>query len=169
MTLAVYILCGTQFSGKTTLAHTLAMQRGWTYVSIDAIAESLLDSSDSEVTEEQWSEAFTTACEQLTASLTRGQSVVHDATNKERITRDYLRAIARQFSASAYVIYMAVPIEEANRRRVANQAQPQRHDVSEAGFLELVSSLEPPTADESVLIFDGTLDVMTWVERFIRD
>jgi len=169
MALAVYLLCGTQFSGKTTLAHTLAMQRGWTHLSIDAIAESLLESSDSEVTEEQWSEAFTTAREQMTASLARGQSVVHDSTNKERITLDYLRAIAHQFGASAHVIYMAIPIEEANRRRIANQAQLQRHDVSEAGFLELVSSLEPPTADESVLVFDGRLDIMTWIERFIFD
>jgi predicted kinase len=95
--------------------------------------------------------------------------VVHDSTNKERITRDHLRAIAHQFGVSAHVIYMAVPIEEANRRRIANQAQPQRHDVSETGFLELVSSLEPPEADESVLVFDGTLDVVTWIERFICD
>ncbi len=169
MTLAVYILCGTQFSGKTTLAHTLALQRGFTHVSIDAIAESLLESSDREVTEEQWCKAFTTACEQMTASLARGQSVVHDSTNKERVTRDYLRSIAYQYGASAHVIYMAVPIEEANRRRIANQAQPQRHDVSETGFLELVSSLEPPAADESVLVFDGSLDIVTWIKRFICD
>ena len=169
MNLAVYILCGTQFSGKTTLSRAIALQRGWTYVSIDDIAESLLDSSDSEVTEDQWNEAYTSACEQLTASLSRGLSVVHDATNIERVTRDHLRALASQFGASAHVIYMAVPVEEANRRRIANQAQPQRHDVSEAGFLELVSSLEPPSADESVLVFDGTLDIVTWIERYVRD
>ena len=167
MTPAVYILCGTQFSGKTTLARTLAMQRGWTHVEVDSIAESLLDSSDSEVTEEQWTEAFNTSYEQVAASLARGQSVVHDATNYARVARDQIREIAHQFGASAHVIYMAVPMEEAKRRRIANQAQPQRHDVSEAGFLELVSSLEPPAADESVLVFDGTLDIVTWSERFI--
>ena len=128
-------------------------------MAVDEIAESLLDSSDSEVTEEQWTEAFTTSCKQVTASLRRGQSVVYDATNFERITRDQIRAIAHQSGASAHVIYFAVPVEEANRRRIANQAQPQRHDVSDAGFWELVGSLEPPTEDESVLLFDGKLDV----------
>ncbi len=169
MTPAVYILCGTQFSGKTTLARTLAMQRGLTYVGIDAIAESLLDSSDSEVTEEQWTEAFYTSSEQIAASLARGQSVVYDSTNYDRPARDRVREIARKFGASAHVIYVAVPIEEANRRRIANQAQPQRHDVSEVGFWELVRSLEPPAADESVIVFDGTLNVVTWIERVICD
>ena len=169
MTPAVYILCGIQFSGKTTLGRILAMQRGWTHVDVDAIAESLLDSKDSEVTEEQWTEAFSASYEQIAASLGRGQSVVQDATNYARTERDRVRAIAHQFGASTYVIYMAVPVEEANRRRIANQAQPQRHDVSDDGFWELVSSLEPPAADESVLVFDGTLDVATWIERFICD
>ncbi len=167
MTPVVYILCGTQFAGKTTLAHTLAMQCGWAHVEVDAIAESLLDSSDSEVTEEQWTVAFNTSYEQVAASLAGGKSVVHDATNYARTARNRVREIAHQFGAPVHVIYMAVPIEEANRRRIVNQTQPQRHDVSDAGFLELVSSLEPPTADESVFVFDGTLDVVTWIERFI--
>jgi predicted kinase len=169
MTPSVYILCGIQFSGKSTLGRILAMQRGWTHVDVDAIAESLLDSSDSEVTEEQWTEAFTTSYEQIAASLARGQSVVHDATNYARTARDQVRSIAHQFGASAHVIYLAVPIDEADRRRIANQAWPQRHDVSDAGFWELVSSLEPPTADESVIVFDGTLDLATWIDRFICD
>lgn len=169
MTPAVYILCGIPFAGKSTFAHILAMQRGWTHVEVDAIAQSLIDPSDSDVTEEQWTEAFTTSYEQIAASLARGQSVVHDATNYGRTARDRVRAIAHQFGSSAHVIYIAVPIEEADRRRIANQAQPQRHQVSDTDFLEVVSSLEPPTADESVLVFDGTLDVATWIERVICD
>ena len=165
---AVYILCGIQFSGKTTLGHILAKQCGWTHVEVDAIAESLLDTRDSEVTEEQWIEAFRASYEQIASSLARGQSVVQDATNYARTERDRVREIARQFGAPAYVIYMAVPIEEANRRRIANQARPERHDVSETGFLELVSSMEPPAADESVIVFDGTQDVMTWINRLIE-
>jgi predicted kinase len=145
------------------------MQRGWTHVEVDAIVESLLDSSDSEVTEEQWTEAFATSKEKIVASLACGQSVVYDATNWGRAVRDQVRAIARQFGSSARVIYLAVPIVEADRRRIANQAQPQRHQVSDTDFLEVVSSLEPPAEDESVLVFDGTLDVATWIERFIGD
>jgi predicted kinase len=65
-------------------------------------------SSDSEVTEEQWTEAFTTSYEQVAASLARGQSVVHDATNYDRAARHRVRAIAYRFGSSAYFIYIAV-------------------------------------------------------------
>ncbi len=98
MTPAVYILCGIPFSGKSTLARTLAMQRGWTHVDVDGIVKSLIDSEDSDVTE--------------------------------------------------YVIYFEIPVDEADRRRVANQGHPQRHQVSAADFLEVVRSMEPPTDDE---------------------
>ncbi len=49
------------------------------------------------------------------------------------------------------------------------ETQPQRHPVSDTDFWEVVGSLEPPTADESVLVFDGTLDVARWVECCTRD
>jgi predicted kinase len=169
MTPVVYILCGIPFAGKSTLAHMLAAQRGWTHVDVDAIAESLLDSSDEAVTEEQWTAAFAASYEQVAKSLVKGQSVVHDATNFGRTARDHVRAIAHQFGSAAFVIYLSVPIEEANQRRITNQAQLQRHQVSDADFWEVANSLEPPTADESVLIFDGTLDAATWIERFICD
>jgi predicted kinase len=169
MTPAVYILCGIPFSGKSTLAHILSIQRGWTHVDVDAIAQSLIDSCDGDVTEEQWTEAFTASYEQVTTNLARGQSVVHDATNYARTVRDRVRAIAHQFGSSAHVIYITIPIQEADRRRIANQAHPQRHQVSDTDFFEVVSSLEPPTEDESVLVFDGTLDVATWIERVICD
>jgi predicted kinase len=169
MTPAVYILCGIPFSGKSTLAHILATQCGWTHVDVDAIAELLLDSSESDVTEEQWTAAFATSYEQVAKNLAQGQSVVHDATNYGRTARDRVRAIAHKFDSGAHVIYFAVPVEEADQRRITNQAQSQRHQVSDIDFWEVVNSLEPPTADESVLIFDGTLDVATWIKRFICD
>jgi hypothetical protein len=33
----------------------------------------------------------------------------------------------------------------------------------------MVESLEPPTEDEAVLVFDGKLDVETWIECFIGE
>ena len=169
VTPTVYILCGIPFAGKSTLAHILAEQRGWTHVDVDAIARSLIDSSNGDVTEGQWTAAFAISYEQIAASLARGQSVIHDATNYSRSARDRVREIARQCGSPAHVIYIVVPIGEANRRRIANETQPQRHHVSDTDFWEVVGSLESPTADESVLVFDGTLDVATWVECFIRD
>jgi predicted kinase len=168
-TSSVLILCGIQFTGKTTLARALAMLRGWAHVSSDEIVESLLESVDGEISEEQWSEAFHISLKRVAESLARGQSVVYDSTAFERVTRDQIRAIARQYDASARVVYFTLPVAEANRRRIENQLHPQRHDVSEKGFWELVNSLEPPTADESILIFDGTLDAATWIERFVHN
>jgi len=169
MTPAVYILCGIPFSGKSTLARTLAMQRGWTHVDVDGIARSLIDSEESDVTEEQWTEAFNTSFEQISDSLARGKSVVHDATNFARTARDRVRAIALQSNASAHVIYIDIPVDQADRRRIANQGYPQRHQVSAAGFQEVVRSMEPPGVDESVLLYDGTMDVKAWIDRFICD
>jgi predicted kinase len=60
--------------------------------------------------------------------------VVHDATNFARTARDRVRMIANQFGSSAYVIYIAIPVEEADRHRIANQALPQRHHVSDTDF-----------------------------------
>ena len=159
MTPAIYILCGIPFAGKTTLAHTLAMQRGWTHVEVDAIVESLMDSSDSEVIEEQWTEAFATSKEQIAANLARGQSVVYDATNWGRTGRDQVRAIAHQFGSSAHV----VPIEKADRRRRANQAQPQRHqgdkqDGGEIGTDRLAKDAHKARNGGEPVRFYGMLD-----------
>ena len=166
MTPAVYILCGIPFSGKSTLARALAAQRGWTHVDVDAIAAGLMSPGSAEVTEDQWTEAFAASYAQVAASLARGQSVVHDATNWARSARERVREIAHQLGVEAHVIYVAVPVGEAERRRRANEGE--RHEVSDSDFQEVVGSLEPPTADESVLVYDGTLDVAAWLEGLVR-
>ena len=99
--------------------------------------------------------------------LKRGESVVHDATNFARTVRDQIRAIAYELGLSAHVIYVDVSIEEANRRRIENQDLRLRHHVSETVFMEVKSEMEPPTEDESVIIFDGSMDVTTWIEHVL--
>lgn len=164
---AVYILCGIPFSGKSTLARLLAQRCGWTHVDVDAIVRSLIAPGEQFITDHQWDQAFSRSYEIVADSLARRQSAIHDATNYARTVRDRLRAIARQYDASAHVIYVNIPFDVANQRRHANQAQSQRHQVSDADFQEVVNNLEPPTVDESVLVFDGTLDIETWITRYI--
>ncbi len=164
---AVYIMCGIPFSGKSTLADRLSVQCGWTHVHVDDIKRKLIDPDDGDITEEQWLKVFAESHVRVADSLKRGQTVVHDATNFTRAVRGQIRAIAHEFGSDAHVIYVDMSIEKANRRRIGNRSLQSRHQVSDADFIEVTSGMEPPTEDESVLIFDGSLDVTTWIEHVI--
>jgi len=158
-------MCGVPFSGKSTLADMLSVQCGWTHVHVDSIKRELIGPDDGDITEEQWLRVFAESHVRVADSLKHGQTVVHDATNFTRVVRDQIRAIACELGLSAHVIYVDVPVEEANRRRIENPDLSLRHHVSEAVFMEVKSEMEPPAEDESVIIFDGSLDVTTWIEH----
>src|SRR5687768_15063972 len=89
----LYIMCGLPFSGKTTLARTLANECGFVHLDLDAIARANSLFPEEGINDEQWGQVFREVYRQVVALLISGKSVVFDAVNYDRVGRDRLRAI----------------------------------------------------------------------------
>src|SRR5688500_400951 len=118
---SLYIMCGLPFSGKTTLARTLANQCGFVHLDLDAIARTKSLFPEEGINDEQWGQVFREVYQQVADLLSKGKSVVFDAVNYDRAGRDGLHTIAQQSDSSVHVIYINLSIWEIEQRRHANQ------------------------------------------------
>jgi predicted kinase len=164
----LYIMCGLPFSGKTTLARTLANQCGFIHFDLDAIAREKSWFPEEGINDEQWGEVFREVYRQVANLLISGKSVVFDAVNYDRIGRDRLRTIAQQSDSVFHVIYIALPIQEIEQRRQTNQANHQRPPVQDKDFVDLVTEFEIPTVEENLLVYDGIQSIPEWIKHNIR-
>ena len=165
---SLYIMCGLPFSGKTTIARALASRCDFVHLDLDALARAKSLFPEEGINDEQWSQMFREAYQQIALILTSGNSVVFDAVNYDRAGRDRLRMIAQQSDSSVYVVYIDLPIREIEQRRQANLADQTRPLVRDIDFAELVRGFEIPTVEENLLIFDGTQSISEWIKRHIR-
>jgi predicted kinase len=163
----LFIMCGLPFSGKTTLARTLADQCGFVHLDLDALANTKGFSPQEGIDDEQWGLLFGEAYQHLAALLASGKSVVFDAVNSHRAGRDRLRTIAIQNSSSAYVDYINLSIQEIEKRRQTNQDNHQRPHVRDNDFVELSKGFEIPTTDKNLLIYDGSQSMAEWINHNI--
>lgn len=165
---ALYIMCGLPFSGKTTLARSLANQCGFVHLDLDALAREKSLFPEEGINDEQWGQVFREVCRQVAALLVSGKSVVFDAVNYDRVGRDRLRTIAEQSDSGVHVIYIKLSIQELEQRRQANRAHHQRPPVRDEDFMELATGFEPPTIEENLLVYDGTQGMPEWIENHIH-
>ena len=163
----LYILCGLPFSGKTTLAQSLASQFGFVHLDLDAIARAKNLFPEKGINDEQWGHVFEEVYQQIAAFLTSGKTVVVDAVNYDRAGRDRLRTIANHVGSSVYVIYINLPLREIEQRRQANRADPQRPPVRDEDFTELATQFEIPTIEENIIIYDGSQSIQEWIQYHI--
>jgi predicted kinase len=111
----------------------------------------------------EWDATYAEAYRRVEARLGRGESIVYDETNFLRRQRERLRAIAAQYSATTFVIYVDVTSDEARRRWLTNRTTRQRGDVRDDDFAYVLANFEPPTADENVLCYDGATPPDIWI------
>jgi predicted kinase len=95
--------------------------------------------------------------------LSRGESVIDDSTNFTREQRDRVRQVAEPYHARTLVIFVDIPVSEVRRRWQANRRTRIRADVRDADFAQVLEHFAPPTVDEHVLRYEGTIPVQDWV------
>lgn len=160
----LYILCGLPFAGKSTLARVLVRERGIQRVAIDDInTERGVWDEQVGMSPEEWANTYNEAYRRIGVLLNQGESVVDDAVNFTREQRDRLRAIAERYRVQTKVIFVDISPTEAQRRWQENMRTAARANVRESDFRQVVEHFEPPSEDEDVLRYDGSIPAEEWV------
>lgn len=163
----LYILCGLPFSGKSTVAKKLIDRFGFAYISLDQINADRgvgLEIEKTPITPQEWKETYAESYRNTEKLLKEGKSVIYDATNFTREQRDKLRAISTTCESQSKVIYVDIPASESRRRWQTNRESRSRFDVREEDFAEVFNNFQPPTPDESVVIYNQQVDLEDWIK-----
>jgi predicted kinase len=153
--MALVLMCGLSFAGKSTLAASLADGLGAERVSLDAInAERGLDGGQG-IPLEEWARTNDLAHARAGALLRAGRPVVVDDTGSPRFIRDGWRAVAEEASAPFALVWVRISPELQRERLLANRAEAVRPDVVDAVIADHVAGFEEPAADESPIVIDA--------------
>lgn len=142
----LHLICGLPGSGKSTLARQLEDEGARVRLAPDewmlALGFDLYDeAARSRVEELQW-----VLAQRLLAS---GVSVILENGFWSRAEREACRSVARSLGVPTRLHYLAVPIEELERRVIARNRQVPAEAVVDPGDLRAWSKLfEPPTEEE---------------------
>ncbi|MGW7686046.1 AAA family ATPase [Kribbella sp. NPDC054772] len=142
------LLCGTAFSGKSTVARALAPMLPASIVSLDEINERRGLWGGDGIPVKEWLRTHQFASDEVRALLAGGTSVIVDDTSSPRFLRDGWRALAAEAAARFTLVYVDVDHETVRRRRAANQADPRRRDVADGVLDQHLADFEPPAPDE---------------------
>jgi predicted kinase len=115
------VLCGTAYSGKSTLAADLVRQLDARIVSLDEINERRGLWGGDGIPVEQWQATHAIAADEVRQHLTSGTSVILDDTSALRFLRDGWRALAASVGDAFHLVYLDVDHATIRRRQVANQ------------------------------------------------
>ncbi|WP_405059410.1 ATP-binding protein [Kribbella sp. NBC_01505] len=151
MTPRLVLLCGTSFSGKSTVAQTLAPRLAATIVSLDEInARRGLWGGDG-IPAKEWIRTHAEATTETRALLTAGTSVIVDDTSSPRFLRDAWRALAADADADAQftLLYLDIDHAEIHARRAANQTTGGRQDLTDEVLTQHLADFDPPHPDEN--------------------
>ncbi|MFB6721100.1 AAA family ATPase [Kribbella sp. NPDC056345] len=149
------LLCGTAFSGKSTVARTVAPKLAATIVSLDEInARRGLWGGDG-IPVEEWIRTNTEAHTETRALLTAGTSVVVDDTSSPRFLRDAWRKLAADLDAQFTLLYLDIDHATILTRRAANQTSGNRQDVTDEVLTQHLADFDPPHSDENPVLLSS--------------
>ncbi|MEU4197847.1 ATP-binding protein [Kribbella sp. NPDC026611] len=158
MTLLV-LMCGTSFSGKSTVARELAARLSATIVSLDEINERRGLWGGDGIPVEEWQRTHTLAVAEVRDLLATGTAVIVDDTSSPRFLRDAWRALATQTGARFVLLYVEVDHTTIRQRHANNRHAPHRQDVSDAVLDQHLTDFEPPTPDENAVRITSLADL----------
>jgi predicted kinase len=145
------LMCGTSFSGKSTVARALAPRLPARIVSLDEInARRGLWGGDG-IPVEEWVRTHELASAEVRELLRAGTSVVVDDTSSPRFLRDGWRSLAAEVGARFTLVYVEVDHATVRRRRDDNRVERRRRDVTDAVLDQHLAEFEPPAADEDAV------------------
>lgn len=116
----LYVFGGLPGAGKTTLARTLAQDRGAVYLRIDVIEQALRDSGM--LAGEVGPAGYVVAYGLAESNLRLGHAVVADSVNPVSATRDHWRKLAQDLGAPILEIEIVCSDPAEHRRRVETRA-----------------------------------------------
>jgi predicted kinase len=145
------LLCGTSFSGKSTVARALAPRLSAQIVSLDEINTRRGLWGGDGLPVEEWMRTHELASAEVRELLASGTSVVVDDTSTPRFLRDGWRALAAELRARFTLVYLDVDHQTIRKRRAANQLHPHRRDVTDEVLTTHLATFEPPAPDEEAV------------------
>jgi predicted kinase len=162
MSAALVLMCGLAFSGKSTLARSIAQDLDATLVSLDDINGERGLWGGHGIPVEEWQRTHEVARARLRASWAANQTVVLDDTSNLRLLRDGYRELARAHSTPFVLVFIDTPLDDIEARRIEASVTGARRSVDDAVFAEHAASFEVPEVDEATLIHrpDDSLDEM---------
>jgi predicted kinase len=155
-------MCGRSFSGKSTVASSIATALDATLVSLDEINERRGLNSGAGIPLEEWQRTHAIATDEVVVALHDDRFAVVDDTSSPKFLRDGWRNLAEQESAGYTLVYVDTPVDELRRRRAANQLDTSRHEVADDVFETHLADFEAPAADEPHLIAPPLPDIPAW-------
>jgi predicted kinase len=153
------LMCGTSFSGKSTVAGTLAPQLSAVIVSLDEINERRGLWGGDGIPVEQWVRTHEIASTEVRELLGAGTSVVVDDTSSPRFLRDGWRSLAAAAGAGFTLVYVEVDHATIRRRWAANRRNPGRRDVEDAVLDQHLAEFEVPQVDEEAVRVESVEDL----------
>jgi predicted kinase len=159
-------------AGKTTTAHLIAELTGAVHIWTDAVWRELFP--EPTYTQEEKAELYENLNTRAAQLLENGRSVVYDTGFNYYSDRTRMYQIAARYNVKTTLVWLQVPVALACKRATANVSRGDTRllgdalgNMSKTDFDEIVSHLEPPHADESVVIMDGTKITATYVQDLI--
>ena len=164
------IVCGLSFAGKSTLGNAICAEFGYPQVDVDETKLDLYgpDISDEELSPEQWARIYKETDIRIVNHLKNGENVVDASRNFRKEERNRARGIAERLKIETVVIYVDTSESLVRQRWKANRDEQTRRDVSEADFEEIISVMEPPSADEKALVFRHNDDIKSWLASYAK-
>jgi len=153
--MALVLMCGLSFSGKSTLAVQLSDELSAELLSLDQINEERGLDGGQGIPLEEWAKTNQIAHERAGALLASGRHVVVDDTGSPRFIRDEWRATAAAAGAPFVLVWVQVTPEFQRQRVHTNRDSQARRDVTDAVLAEHAASFQPPD-EEDPLIVDAT-------------
>ncbi|MGW6280311.1 AAA family ATPase [Kribbella sp. NPDC055071] len=140
------LMCGTAYSGKSTLARALAPELDAVVVSLDEINERRGLWGGDGIAVEEWVRTHELATGEVRALFDAGRSVIVDDTSSLRSLRDQWRSLA---AGTAFaLVYLDVDHATIRRRQSDNRVDGGRQDVTDAVLDQHLADFEVPTPDE---------------------
>lgn len=149
------------------LAQALASKTKSSYLSLDDIMRQQgLDLSQAQPGEE-WEKAHQICLQRMDALMSKQVSIVLDDTNNLKWLRERFRHLALQHQYQVVIIFLDIPLAELERRRKQVLLTRERNSLPDKVFYEVIEHFEKPNEDEQTLVFDGTLNINEWMEKYI--
>jgi len=150
--MALILMCGLAFSGKSTLAAQLAAELDAAVISLDAInLERGLDGGQG-IPVEEWAATNRIAEDRARDLLRADQQVIIDDTGSPRFIRDGWRDLAESAGSEFVLVWVQIDEPLLRERLQANRAARSRHDLTDDVLAAHLTEFEPPVDEHPIRI-----------------
>lgn len=166
------IICGTSFSGKTTLASAIVEKFGHVEVDVDETKELLFGTAitdDEALTHADWVRIYDETDDIIAMVLRENRTVVDASRNFRRAERENARQLAQQNQAAVITIHVDTPEQLTRQRWQENKQSKTRRDMTDQQFTDVLNAWEEPSDDERPLIFTYDQDISDWLNKNARE